>query len=52
MYTDYSSTQSTITYRFADVLKIDEETAQDLADESEREKIRYITTGLRLTAYF
>ncbi|MEJ5052504.1 phosphatase PAP2 family protein [Chryseobacterium culicis] len=51
-YTDYNQINSTITYQFSDDVKGSEELDQELNNMIAKEKISYITLGLRLTAYF
>lgn len=51
-YTDYNKINSTIQYSFSDEIKESEELDQELNNLIAKEKISYITLGLRLTAYF
>lgn len=51
-YADYNQTQSTITYHFNEILQNDDNLNDDLNDDSAKEKINYISLGLKLTAYF
>jgi membrane-associated phospholipid phosphatase len=51
-YTDYNQINSTIRYYFSDEIKESAELDQELNNLIAKEKINYITVGLRLTAYF
>lgn len=51
-YVDYTKTNSKITYKFNEILKNDDEINMDFNDTSVREKIDFISLGLKLTAYF
>lgn len=51
-YTDYNQINSTIRYYFSDEIKESAELDQELNNLIAKEKINYITLGLRLTAYF
>ena len=51
-YTDYNEIKSTIRYRFSDAIQENEELNEELNHLIAKEKINYITLGLRLTAYF
>ncbi|WP_228414416.1 hypothetical protein [Chryseobacterium sp. CH21] len=51
-YTDYNQINSTIRYYFSDEIKESDELDQELNNMIAKEKISYITLGLRLTAYF
>ena len=51
-YTDYNQINSTIRYSFSDDIKESAELDQELNHLIAKEKINYITLGLRLTAYF
>lgn len=52
LYTDYNEIKSTIRYHFSDEIKESEELDEELNNITAKEKINYITLGLRLTAYF
>ena len=51
-YADYTQTQSKITYKFSEIIVNDEELNQVFSDDTVKEKINYISLGLKLTAYF
>ncbi|MGE8433265.1 phosphatase PAP2 family protein [Chryseobacterium joostei] len=51
-YTDYNEIKSTIRYRFSDAIQENEELNEELNHLIAKEKINYVTLGLRLTAYF
>lgn len=51
-YTDYSIANSKITYKFSDEIKNEDDKNQDFNDAKIKEKVRYFTLGLKLTAYF
>ncbi|UKB79093.1 phosphatase PAP2 family protein [Chryseobacterium sp. MEBOG07] len=51
-YTDYNQINSTIRYHFSDEIKESAELDEELNNMIAKEKINYITLGLRLTAYF
>ncbi|WP_232815812.1 phosphatase PAP2 family protein [Chryseobacterium capnotolerans] len=51
-YTDYNQINSTIRYHFSDEIKESAELDQELNNLIAKEKINYVTLGLRLTAYF
>ena len=51
-YADYAQTTSKITYKFAEIIKDDEELNQSFNDGFVKEKINFISLGLKLTAYF
>ncbi|PKF72403.1 phosphatase PAP2 family protein [Chryseobacterium sp. PMSZPI] len=52
LYSDYNQINSTIRYHFSDDIKESAELDQELNNLIAKEKINYITLGLRLTAYF
>lgn len=52
LYGDYNQTQSRITYKFSDILQNDQEMGDNLNNDSTHEKIKYVSLGLKLTAYF
>ncbi|HCN48398.1 MAG TPA: PAP2 family protein [Chryseobacterium sp.] len=52
LYSDYNQINSTIRYHFSDDIKESEELDQELNHMIAKEKINYVTLGLRLTAYF
>ncbi|MCI3937307.1 phosphatase PAP2 family protein [Chryseobacterium aahli] len=52
LYADYNQTQSKITYHFNEILQNDAELSDDLNDDSAKEKINYVSAGLKLTAFF
>lgn len=51
-YADFTKTQSKITYEFDDIIANDEELSQSFNNDTVKEKINYISVGLKLTAYF
>ncbi|PWN58253.1 phosphatase PAP2 family protein [Chryseobacterium viscerum] len=51
-YTDYNQINSTIRYHFSDEIKESAELDEELNNMIAKERINYITLGLRLTAYF
>ena len=51
-YTDYTQINSTIRYHFSDDIKESAEMNEELNHLITKEKINYVTLGLRLTAYF
>lgn len=51
-YADYNQTQSTITYQFNEILKNNSQLSYDLDDTTSKEKINFISLGLKLTAFF
>ena len=51
-YADYTQTQSKVTYKFNEILNNDKEMNRNFNDVYAKEKINYISLGLRLTAYF
>ncbi|AZA79160.1 phosphatase PAP2 family protein [Chryseobacterium sp. G0186] len=51
-YSDYNQIKSTIRYRFSDAVQENEELNEELNHLIAKERINYITLGLRLTAYF
>ncbi|MGI9583713.1 hypothetical protein ACR1PO_21135 [Chryseobacterium sp. RRHN12] len=51
-YTDYNQINSTIRYHFSDEIKESAELDQEFNNLIAKEKVNYITLGLRLTAYF
>ncbi len=51
-YADFTRTNSKITYTFNEILKDDEEMNMDFNDTYAKEKINYVSLGLKLTAYF
>jgi hypothetical protein len=51
LYGDYSQSQSRISYSFNDIIQNDQDMEDNLNDSS-HEKIKYISVGLKLTAYF
>ncbi|MCU7617198.1 phosphatase PAP2 family protein [Chryseobacterium sp. PBS4-4] len=52
LYADYNQTQSTITYHFNEILQNDDDLSDDLNDDYAKEKINYVSIGLKLSAYF
>jgi len=52
VYADYNQTQSHISYRFNDALQNDQEMSDKLDNDLTHEKIKYVSLGLKLTAYF
>lgn len=52
LYADYNQTQSRISYHFSDALQNDQEMGDKLNNDSTHEKIKYVSLGLKLTAYF
>ncbi|ASK32810.1 phosphatidic acid phosphatase [Chryseobacterium sp. T16E-39] len=51
-YAEYNQIKSTIHYHFSDIVTNDDEMNEVFNTSFSKEKIRYITIGLRLTAYF
>lgn len=51
-YAEYNQIKSTMNYHFSDIVKDDDEMNEVFNTSFAKEKIRYITIGLRLTAYF
>ncbi|MCJ7934581.1 MAG: phosphatase PAP2 family protein [Chryseobacterium sp.] len=52
LYADYNQIKSSIRYHFSDEVKESDELDQELNRLIAKERINYITLGLRLTAYF
>lgn len=52
LYADYNQIKSTIRYHFSDEIKENDELNEELNHVIAKERINYITLGLRLTAYF
>ncbi|MGC5746354.1 phosphatase PAP2 family protein [Chryseobacterium sp. NFX27] len=52
LYGDYSQSQSRISYSFNDIIQNDQDMEDNLNNDSSHEKIKYISVGLKLTAYF
>ncbi|WP_251040589.1 MULTISPECIES: phosphatase PAP2 family protein [Chryseobacterium] len=52
VYADYNQLKSTMSYNFSDIVKDDDEMNEVFNRVYAKEKIKYFTVGLRLTAYF
>ncbi|MBK1894195.1 phosphatase PAP2 family protein [Chryseobacterium paridis] len=51
-YAEYNQLKSTMNYQFSDLVKDDDEMNEMFNTSFAKERIKYITIGLRLTAYF
>ncbi len=51
-YADYTHTNSKITYTFNEILKHSQDMNNSFNDVSAKEKINYVSLGLKLTAFF
>ena len=52
LYGDYNQLKSTISYNFSDIVKDDDEMNEVFNRTYAKEKIKFFTVGLRLTAFF
>ncbi|MET3038312.1 phosphatase PAP2 family protein [Chryseobacterium sp. NRRL B-14859] len=52
LYADYNEIKSTIHYQFSDEIKENDEMGEELNSLMAKEKINFVSLGLRLTAYF
>lgn len=51
-YTDFTQTSSKITYKFDEIIRNDEDLNIDFNNDPVKEKINFISIGVKLTAYF
>ena len=51
-YTDFTQTSSKITYKFDEIIQDDEDLNVDFNNDPVKEKINFISIGVKLTAYF